>query len=142
MNGTQAKKRIDELTETLNHLSYRYYVENENDVSDYEYDMMSRELIELENEFPELKRSDSPSARVGGEAENTFESVTHEVRMESLLDAFDFGEIEDFDKRVTEAVGDTGYVVEPKIDGLSVSLEYTECLPEGRRAATAMSARI
>ncbi len=126
MNGTQAKKRIDELTETLNHLSYRYYVENENDVSDYEYDMMSRELIELENEFPELKRSDSPSARVGGEAENTFESVTHEVRMESLLDAFDFGEIEDFDKRVTEAVGDTGYVVEPKIDGLSVSLEYTD----------------
>lgn len=126
MDEIQAKKRIDELTEQLNHLSYRYYVENENDVSDYEYDMMSRELIGLENEFPSLKRPDSPSSRVGGKAENTFESVTHEVRMESLLDAFDFGEIEDFDRRVADAVGETGYVVEPKIDGLSVSLEYTD----------------
>ena len=61
MDEIQAKKRIDELTEQLNHLSYRYYVENENDVSDYEYDMMSRELIGLENEFPSLKRPDSPS---------------------------------------------------------------------------------
>lgn len=124
MSVDEAKKRIDELTERLNHLSYRYYVENESDVSDYEYDRMSRELIGLEREFPTLKRPDSPSSRVGGEAENTFESVTHEVRMESLLDAFDFGEIDDFDRRVTEAVGATGYVVEPKIDGLSVSLEY------------------
>lgn len=124
LNIADAKKRIDELTERLNHLSYRYYVENENDVSDYEYDMMSRELAALENKYPALKRPDSPSSRIGGEAENTFESVTHEVRMESLLDAFDFGEIEAFDKRVTDAVGQTGYIVEPKIDGLSVSLEY------------------
>lgn len=126
MDEKQAKKRIDELTDELNRLSYRYYVDNESDVSDYEYDRMSRELIALENEFPALKRSDSPSSRVGGEAENTFAPVVHEVRMESLLDAFDFGEIEDFDRRVAETVGEVGYIVEPKIDGLSVSLEYTD----------------
>lgn len=125
MNATDAKKRIDELTELLNRLSYRYYVENDSDVSDYDYDKMSRELIGLEKDFPEFKRPDSPSARVGGEVENTFESVVHEVRMESLLDAFDFGEIEDFDRRVTDGPGASGYIVEPKIDGLSVSLEYT-----------------
>lgn len=125
MNATDAKKRIDELTELLNRLSYRYYVENDSDVSDYDYDKMSRELIGLEKDFPEFKRPDSPSARVGGEVENTFESVVHEVRMESLLDAFDFGEIEDFDRRVTDGAGASGYIVEPKIDGLSVSLEYT-----------------
>ncbi len=120
------QKRINELTDLLNRLSYRYYVENDNDVSDYEYDKLSRELKELEEKYPEYKRPDSPSSRVGGTAENTFESVRHEVRMESLLDAFDFGEIDDFDRRVYDAVGESGYVVEPKIDGLSVSLEYRD----------------
>ncbi len=126
MTKENAKKRIDELCETLNLYSYKYYVENESPVSDYEYDMLQRELISLEEQFPELLRPDSPARRVGGEAENTFEPVAFEVRLESLQDAFDFGEIDDFDRRVTDGVGAHSFVVEPKIDGLSVNLEYKD----------------
>lgn len=126
MDKAQAKNRIDELCEKLNYYSYRYYVENENDISDYEYDMLQRELKALEEEHPEFLRADSPTQRVGGMAENTFEAVIHEVKMESLQDAFSFEEIEDFDRRVKETVGEADYVVEPKIDGLSVSLQYRD----------------
>lgn len=124
MNPENAKKRIEELTALLNHYSYRYYVENENDVSDYEYDMLSRELKGLEEQFPDFVLPDSPSMRIGGQAENIFTPVLHEVRMESLQDAFSYEEIEDFDRRVKETFQDASYIVEPKIDGLSVSLEY------------------
>ncbi len=120
----QAKRRIDELTDKLNYHSYQYYVENESDISDYEYDMLQRELIALETAYPEFRRPDSPAGRVGGQAQSLFSPVTHEVRMESLQDAFSFEEIDDFDARVRERFPDAGYVVEPKIDGLSVSLEY------------------
>ncbi len=124
MTKENAKARIDELCDKLNFYSYKYYVENESPVSDYEYDMLQRELLSLEEQFPELLRPDSPTRRVGGEAENTFSPVTFEVRLESLQDAFDFGEIDDFDRRVSDTVNDYSYVVEPKIDGLSVNLEY------------------
>ena len=125
MQKEDAKKRIDELCRLLNHYSYRYYVENENDVSDYEYDMLQRELARLEEEYPELVPPDSPTQRVGGQADaSLFAPVTHEVRMESLQDAFSYEEIEDFTRRVEERFPGAGYVVEPKIDGLSVSLEY------------------
>lgn len=124
MELQSVKDRIDELCEKLNYYSYRYYVENENDVSDYEYDMLQRELKELEEQHPELVRSDSPTQRVGGQADNTFAEVVHTVRMESLQDAFSFSEIDDFDVRVRESIPSASYVVEPKIDGLSVSLEY------------------
>lgn len=124
MDKQQIKARIDELCEKLNFYSYRYYVENENDISDYDYDMLMRELKELESEHPEFLRSDSPNIRVGGIAENLFTPVEHTVKMESLQDAFSFEEIDDFDRRVAAAVGNAGFVVEPKIDGLSVSLEY------------------
>ena len=120
----QAKRRIDELTDKLNYHSYQYYVENESDISDHEYDMLQRELIALETAYPEYRRPDSPTGRVGGQAQSLFSPVTHEVRMESLQDAFSFEEIDDFDARVRERFPDAGYVVEPKIDGLSVSLEY------------------
>ncbi|MBQ6066196.1 MAG: NAD-dependent DNA ligase LigA [Clostridia bacterium] len=119
-----AKKRIDTLCERLNYYSYRYYVDNESDVSDYEYDMLQRELKTLEEQYPEFLRPDSPTQRVGGEAQSVFSPVVHTVRMESLQDAFDFAEIDDFDRRVSEATDACTYVVEPKIDGLSVSLEY------------------
>ena len=122
--AAEAKSRIDELCDRLNWYSYRYYVDNESDVSDYEYDMLQRELKSLEERYPEFLRPDSPTQRVGGEAQSVFTPVTHEVRMESLQDAFDFGEIDDFDRRVSEAAESYSYVVEPKIDGLSVSLEY------------------
>ena len=119
-----AKERIDELCEKLNFYSYRYYVENENDVSDYEYDMLQRELLGLEEAYPDLIRPDSPTRRVGGEAARMFTPVTHAVPMESLQDAFSFEELWEFDRRVKESFPDVSYVVEPKIDGLSVSLEY------------------
>lgn len=124
MTKQEAKLRIDELCDKLNFFSYKYYVENESPVSDYEYDMLQRELKGLEDEFPELIRGDSPNLRVGGMAENIFSPVTHEVKMESLQDAFSFEEIDDFDRRVSDSVSSYSYVVEPKIDGLSVSLEY------------------
>lgn len=124
MTAENAKKRIDELCESLNLYSYKYYVENESPVSDYEYDMLQRELLSLEEKFPALVRPDSPTIRVGGEAENTFEPVAFEVRLESLQDAFSFEEIDDFDRRVKDNISDYSYVVEPKIDGLSVNLEY------------------
>ena len=120
----QAKQRIDALTDKLNFHSYQYYVENASDISDYEYDMLQRELLALETQYPEYKRPDSPTARVGGQAQSLFTEVRHEVRMESLQDAFSFEELRDFDRRVRERFPDASYVVEPKIDGLSVSLEY------------------
>ncbi len=124
MTKAEAKKRIDELCEQLNLYSYKYYVENESPVSDYEYDMLQRELKNLEELFPEYLRADSPTGRVGGERENTFEPVTHEVRLESLQDAFSYEEIDDFARRVGDAAEEFTLVTEPKIDGLSVSLEY------------------
>ena len=118
------KARAEELRKELNHHIYRYYVENENDISDFEYDMLMRELVNIENDYPELIAPDSPTHRVGGQADGQFQKVAHTVKMESLQDAFDRSEVEDFNRRVTDAVKNVTYVVEPKIDGLSVSLEY------------------
>ncbi len=118
------KARAQELRKELNHHIYRYYVENENDISDFEYDMLMRELVNIETEFPELITPDSPTHRVGGQADGQFQKVTHTVKMESLQDAFVHSEVEDFNRRVVDAVKNVTYVVEPKIDGLSVSLEY------------------
>lgn len=126
MNYEDTVKRAEKLRKDLNYYSYRYYVDNENDIDDYEYDMMMRELKTIEEEYPELITPDSPTRRVGGEATNMFESVAHTVKMESLQDAFSFDEIRDFDRRVKDAVTNATYVVEPKIDGLSVSLEYRD----------------
>ena len=99
-----AKARAAVLRKDLNHHIYRYYVENENDISDYEYDMLMRELQAIEEAYPQLLTSDSPTHRVGGEADNAFAPVTHEVKMESLQDAFSEGEIRDFHTRVTSGV--------------------------------------
>lgn len=119
-----AAVRAEALRRELNHHIYRYYVENENDIEDYEYDMLMRELQSIEDAYPDLLTADSPTHRVGGTADNQFESVTHAVKMESLQDAFSHEEIREFDTRVKNGVQNAQYVVEPKIDGLSVSLEY------------------
>ncbi|MBQ8766657.1 MAG: NAD-dependent DNA ligase LigA [Clostridia bacterium] len=121
----QKKLRAAELRKELNHHIYRYYVENENDIEDYEYDMLMRELDSIEKEYPELLAPDSPTHRVGGQADGLFETVVHTVKMESLQDAFNHDEVRDFNKRVKDVFSNAEYVVEPKIDGLSVSLEYT-----------------
>ncbi|KKC30324.1 NAD-dependent DNA ligase [Caldanaerobacter subterraneus subsp. pacificus DSM 12653] len=124
MDREEARKRIEELREKINYHNYRYYVLDQPEISDYEYDMLMRELIELEEKYPEFKTPDSPSQRVGGEPLDEFEPFTHIVPMLSLANAFTAEEIKDFDRRVKEAVGEVEYVVEPKIDGLSVELVY------------------
>lgn len=123
---TETEKKIYNLRKTLRYHSNRYYNDDAPEIEDYEYDMMMRELKKLEEEYPEYDAPDSPTKKVGGKADNTFESVAHTVRMESLQDAFSSDEIRDFEKRVNDSVSNPKYVVEPKIDGLSVSLEYRD----------------
>lgn len=125
MDITTAKKRAEELRAQLRYHNEKYYNDDSPEISDYEYDMMGRELRALEAQFPQLISADSPTQKVGGAADRLFTPVKHSVKMESLLDAFSFEELESFDKRVTDVVGKTVYSVEPKIDGLSVSLEYS-----------------
>jgi len=120
------EKRINELRDTLDYHSKKYYVEDAPEISDFEYDALMNELKGLENDFPQFISPQSPTQRVGGVALDKFEKVVHEVQMNSLQDAFSEEEIYDFDKRVKNAVSDFTYVVEHKIDGLSVSLEYVD----------------
>lgn len=124
MNEQDAKKRIDELVKLLNYHSQLYYVEDRNEITDYEYDMLQQELKSLEEQFPQFIRSDSPTQRVGGKAISIFEKVTHRVQMGSLQDVFSFEQVRSFIETVQQAVDKPQFVVEPKIDGLSVSLEY------------------
>ncbi|MBO5248808.1 MAG: NAD-dependent DNA ligase LigA [Clostridia bacterium] len=118
--------KIHELTDLLNYYSKKYYVEDDPVVSDYEYDMLLRELKELEDRYPRFRRSDSPTQRVGGAVLEQFQSVRHEVPMESLQDAFSEEEIREFDRRIKGQFPNARYVVELKIDGLSVEAEYVE----------------
>ena len=105
--------------------SHQYYVLDNPTITDGEYDKLMRELLKFEAEHPELVTPDSPSQKIGGVILDGFESVTHKVQMQSLQDAFSHDEVRDFGKRVKDALGeDAEYVVEHKIDGLSVSLEY------------------
>lgn len=124
MDKESAKARIEQLTAELNEHNRKYYVEDAPVIDDFQYDALMNELIGLEAQFPELLRPDSPTQRVGGAALDAFEPVEHSVSMESLQDAFSKEEMYAFDARVREAVGEVVYSVEPKIDGLSVSLEY------------------
>ena len=120
----KAQIRAKELRDLLNYHSHKYYVEDNPEIGDFEYDMLQRELSEIENEYPELITSDSPTQRVGGSADDLFEPVVHAVPLESLQDAFSVDEVRAFDERVKSVFSDAEYVVEPKIDGLSVALEY------------------
>ena len=119
-----AKERASTLRKLLDEASFKYYVLDAPDISDYEYDMMLRELETLEAEHPELVTRESPTQRVGGKALDAFEQVVHEVPLESLQDVFSFEELDAFGQRVAAAVEDPEYDVEPKIDGLSVALRY------------------
>lgn len=118
------RERVEYLTDILNYHNYKYYVEDSPEISDFEFDALLKELEELEEKYPEMKKADSPTQRVGGEAVTAFASVTHEVPMMSLQKAFSKEEIIDFDRKVREITPDIEYVVEHKIDGLSVSIEY------------------
>ena len=118
------KARSEELREIINYHNKRYYDMDEPEIEDFEYDRLIHELIDIEEKYPELLTADSPTHRVGGKADSQFTPVEHTVPMESLQDAFSVDDVYAFDKRVKAAVGQVKYIVEPKIDGLSVSLEY------------------
>ena len=124
MELEQAKKRVEELRTVIEKNNRLYYDQDAPELEDFEYDALTRELKELEAQFPELVTPTSPTQHVGGTPSGRFAKVTHAVKMESLLDAFSFEELRDFDRRVREAGVEPEYVVEIKIDGLSCSLEY------------------
>ena len=125
MNTEQAKIRIEELTQIILYHNDRYYNQDNPEIDDYEYDRLLNELEMLENDFPQFRKEDSPTNRVGGKASEKFSKVVHQVPMESLHDSFSADELRAFDTRVRQTISDKiEYVVEPKIDGLSVSCEY------------------
>ncbi|WP_226671678.1 NAD-dependent DNA ligase LigA [Rossellomorea aquimaris] len=127
MDRQSAEKRINELHELLNQYNYEYHVLDKPSVPDSEYDQLLRELIGLEDQYPELKSADSPSQRVGGTILESFDKVEHRTPMLSLGNAFNEEDLRDFDRRVRQAVGDDfSYVCELKIDGLAVSLRYED----------------
>ena len=120
----EAVTRAKQLRSELKYHNDLYYNHDAPEIDDFTYDKMLRELEDLEAEFPELATPDSPTQKVGGQAGEKFSPVRHSVPMESLHDSFSFDELRDFDRKVREASGSPLYVVEPKIDGLSVSVEY------------------
>lgn len=124
MQFEDAQKRVEELRQLLTRYGYEYYVLDQPTVPDSEYDKLMQELIKLEEQFPELRTTNSPSQRVGGEALEGFKKVEHEIPMLSLGNAFNESDLRDFDRRVRQAIGETSYVCELKIDGLAVSLRY------------------
>ena len=127
MNREEAKKRIEELREITAYHAKRYYDDDNPEISDFEYDMLMVELKNLENKYPEFITKDSLTQHVGGTVKEGFEKVEHEVPLQSLQDIFDFEELYAFDERVKKTIeDDIKYVVETKIDGLSVALEYKE----------------
>ena len=149
MNKKDARKRIEELKEITNYHAKRYYDDDDPEISDFEYDMLMLELRNLEKDFPEFVTSDSLTQHVGGTVKEGFEKVEHEVPLQSLQDIFDFEELYAFDERVRKALEketeledgqieffenenkkentlNLKYIVETKIDGLSVSLEYKD----------------
>lgn len=126
MDISQARKRAEELTELLDKYTYQYYVLDDPEVSDYEFDMLMQELKAIEAEYPELVSPSSPTQRVGGMASGKFAKVEHAVQMASLQDVFSLEQVEAFVERCNEQLTSSEYSVEPKIDGLSVSLEYTD----------------
>lgn len=120
-----AKLRIDELILIINEYNHNYYDLDSPIIEDYEYDVLLRELEQLEQKFPDLIDKNSPTVKVGGYTDNTFEKVAHTVQMASLQDVFSYDELRSYDTKTQEIIKPL-YVVEPKIDGLSVSLEYVD----------------
>lgn len=120
------EKQIAELREQIEKHNYAYYVLDQPSIADAEYDELMRKLMELEEQYPQYKTPDSPSQRVGGAPLEAFQKVTHRVPMLSLSNAFNEGDLRDFDRRVRQEVGDVRYVCELKIDGLAVSLRYED----------------
>lgn len=130
MDSIQAKARIEELRKTLEYHAKKYYDEDKPEISDFEYDMMMNELKSLEKQFPDLIDKESLTQKVGGHVKEGFKQVEHEIPLQSLQDVFSYEELRDFDERVRKQLKDNGknlkYVVETKIDGLSMAIEYKD----------------
>lgn len=127
MSFEMSKQRIQELTKEINKHNHNYYVLDNPQISDYEYDKLIRELMELEEHFPELKLPESPTQRVGGEVLKGFSEVVHNTPKLSLSNVFNENDIRDFDNRIRKALNqDVEYILELKIDGLTVVLNYEE----------------
>ena len=120
----EIRQKMDELIRQLNDANYRYYILDDPAIPDFEYDRMLRELENLESIAPEMIRSDSPTQRVGGEALSKFEKVNHSVPLMSLQDVFSIEELDGFLEKILESYPNADFTVEPKVDGLSVALEY------------------
>ena len=130
MNNIEAKAKIEELRKTLEYHAKKYYDEDKPEISDFEYDMMMNELKSLEKEFPDLIEKESLTQKVGGHVKEGFKQVEHEIPLQSLQDVFSYEDLRDFDERVRKQLNDGGknlkYVVETKIDGLSMAIEYKD----------------
>lgn len=124
MDSKLAKEKLSELKATIEYHSRLYYDKNTTEITDYEYDTLVNEVKAIETEYPQFITEDSPTQKVQGTSNSSFEKVNHTVKMESLLDAFSKDELRDFDNKVKGIVENPQYVVEAKIDGLSMSLEY------------------
>jgi len=122
----EAEKRIKELREKINDADYKYYVLAEPDIDDYKYDLMMKELEELEEKYPQYKTFESPTQRVSGEPTKKFEVVEHKTPMLSLSNSYNFDELTDFDRRISSLLEqkEYEYVCELKFDGVAVSLIY------------------
>ena len=127
MEQTGIKKRYEELKDLIRKYNEHYYEKNESLVTDYEYDMLLKEMESIEKEYPELKDTVSVTEKVGGRASGKFSKVVHKVPMLSLSNTYNIGEIDDFDKRIKKVIGEDQkieYVLELKLDGLSISIQY------------------
>ncbi len=126
MNKTEAKKKIGKLRREIEHHNRKYYLDAKPEISDFEYDQLMRELIDLEKQFPDLLTSDSPSQRVGGSPLKEFKTVEHKIPMLSMDNTYSFDELREFNERVKKGLGqsDVQYFIEEKIDGVSISLTY------------------
>mgnify|MGYP002541493766 CR=1 FL=1 len=134
MDFEEAKQRVAALQEQIDYHSHRYYDLDDPEIEDSEFDALTRELRKLEAEYPQLITADSYTQRLHGDLSALFTPVVHEVPMASLQDVFDIEELREFDSRIREIIEDPQYVVEPKIDGLSIALEYVDGV--FRRGAT------
>ena len=126
MTKSEAKKKIEKLREEIEYHTRKYYLEAKPVISDSEFDRLMKQLVDLENEFPEFKTSDSPSQRVGGEPLKEFKTVRHTIPMLSLDNTYSYDELREFDERVKKGLGRdrVDYFVEEKIDGVSITLTY------------------
>jgi len=122
----EIQKKMDELVDLLNDANYRYYVLDDPKMPDFEYDHLLRELEDLERDYPQFAKANSPTLRVGGEALSKFEKVTHPVPLMSLQDVFSLDELDEFIDKIHEAYPGAAFSIEPKVDGLSVALEYID----------------